>query len=145
MYHVDTLSLYYLHHPVVHKHDFYNLFYPLFQPLRWVSSLSLILPHLPPYHFPDLSSSLCLKCTMYIVFICNSHSLIVGQPIKTTYSGKACPNYIVHCDFVFVLSRALYLNKNMKMKWTFVNRTLPSVNGGILYVFDVWSVLWKSA
>ena len=41
----------------------------------------------PPYHFPDLSSFLCLKCTMYIVFICNSQSFIVGQPIKTTYSG----------------------------------------------------------
>ena len=35
----------------------------------------------------DLLSFLCLKCTMYIVFICNSHSFIVGQPIKTTYSG----------------------------------------------------------
>jgi len=31
--------------------------------------------------------SLSLKCTMYIVFICNSHSFIVGQPIKTTYPG----------------------------------------------------------
>ena len=81
---VDKLNLYYLHRPVVHKHDFNNLCYPLFQPL---SSLYLILPHLPPYHFPDLSSSLCLKCTMYIVFICNFHSFIVGQPIKTTYSG----------------------------------------------------------
>ena len=53
-------------------------------------------PTPPPYLFPDLSSFLCLKCTMYIVFICNSHSFIVGQPIKTTYSG---PNYIVNCDF----------------------------------------------
>ena len=34
MHHVDKLSLYYLHHPVVHKHDFNNLCYPLFQPLR---------------------------------------------------------------------------------------------------------------
>ena len=31
---------------LVHKHDFNNLCYPLFQPLRWVSSLSLILSHL---------------------------------------------------------------------------------------------------
>ena len=38
---------------------------------------------------------------------CNSHSFIVGQPIKATYSGWAGPNYIVNCDFLFVLSRAL--------------------------------------
>ena len=37
---------------------------------------------------------------------CNSHSFIVGQPIKTTYSGYAGPNYIVNCDFLFVLSCA---------------------------------------
>ena len=53
----------------------------------------------PPYHFPDLSSFLCLKCTIYIVFIFNSYSFIVGQPIKTTDSGEAGPNYIVNCDF----------------------------------------------
>ena len=87
VYHVDKPSLYYLHHPVVHKHDFNNLCYPLLQPLRWVSSLYLILPHILLTNFPDLSSFLCLKCTMYIVFICNSHSFIVCQPIKTTYSG----------------------------------------------------------
>ena len=68
-------------------------------------------PSPPPYHFPDLSSFLCLKCTMYIVFICNSHLFIVGQPIKTTYSGQAGLNYMVNCDFLFVLSRALQLNK----------------------------------
>ena len=45
VYHVDKLSLYYLLHPVFHKHDF-NKFYSLFQPLRGVSSLSLILLHL---------------------------------------------------------------------------------------------------
>ena len=44
VYHVDKLSLYNLLHPVVHKHDSNSLCYPLFQPL-------------------------CLKCTMYIVFI----------------------------------------------------------------------------
>jgi len=32
--HVDKLSFHYLHHPVVHKHDFNNLCYPLLQPLR---------------------------------------------------------------------------------------------------------------
>ena len=31
-----------------------------------------------------------------------SHSLIMSQPIKTTYSGQADPNYIVNCDFLFV-------------------------------------------
>ena len=56
-------------------------------------------PSPPPQHFPDLSSFLYLKCTMYIVFICNSHSFIVGQPIKTTYYGQAGPNYIVNYDF----------------------------------------------
>ena len=34
VYHVDKLSLYYLLHPVVHKHDFNNICYPLFRPLR---------------------------------------------------------------------------------------------------------------
>ena len=34
VYKVDKLSLYYLLHPVVHKHDFNNKCYPLFQPLR---------------------------------------------------------------------------------------------------------------
>ena len=34
VYHVDKLSLYSLHHPVFHKHDFNNLCSPLFQPLR---------------------------------------------------------------------------------------------------------------
>ena len=34
VYHVDKLSLYYLHHPVVHEHDFNNLCYPLLQPFR---------------------------------------------------------------------------------------------------------------
>ena len=34
LYHLDRLSLYYLHHPVVHKHDFNNLSHTLFQPLR---------------------------------------------------------------------------------------------------------------
>ena len=49
-------------------------------------------PTLPPlYLFSDLSS-LCLnmyvQCTVYThVFIYNSHSLIMSQPIKTTYSG----------------------------------------------------------
>ena len=32
VYHVD--KLYYLLHPVFHKHDFNNLCYPLLQPLR---------------------------------------------------------------------------------------------------------------
>ena len=31
VYHVDKLSLYYLLHPVVHKHDFNNICYPLFR------------------------------------------------------------------------------------------------------------------
>ena len=39
-------------------------------------------PSPPPYHFPDLSSFLCLKCSMYIVFICNSHSFIVSNQLK---------------------------------------------------------------
>ena len=39
----------------------------------------------------------------------------MGKPIKTTNSGWAGPNYIVNCDFLFVLlSCALQLNKNMK-------------------------------
>ena len=37
----------------------------------------------------------------------------MSLPIKTTYSGEADPNYLINSDFVFVLSRALYLNKNM--------------------------------
>ena len=45
VYQVDKLSLYYLLHPVIHKHVSYNICYPLFQPLRWVSTLSLILLH----------------------------------------------------------------------------------------------------
>ena len=40
----------------------------------------------------------------------------MGQPIKTTNSGQAGPNFKVNCDFLFVLSRALQLNKNMNMK-----------------------------
>ena len=59
--------------------------------------------------FPDLSSLFCLKCTLYSVHPCiylYSHS-IMGQPIKTTYSGQAGPNYIVNCDFLFVLSRLI--------------------------------------
>ena len=39
----------------------------------------------------------------------------MGQPIKTTNSGQAGPNYMVNCGFLFVLSRALQFNKNMKM------------------------------
>ena len=35
-------------------------------------------PSPPPNIFHDLSSFLCLKWTMYIAFICNSHSFIVG-------------------------------------------------------------------
>ena len=34
VYHVDKLSLYYLHHPVIHKHDINNLWCPLLQPFR---------------------------------------------------------------------------------------------------------------
>ena len=74
-------------------------------------------PSPPPYLFHDLSSFLCLKCTMYIVFIWNSHSFILGQTIKTTYSGQAGPNFIVNCDFLFVLFRALQLNKNITIKY----------------------------
>ena len=49
------------------------------------------------------------KCTLYSLhlFIYNSHTLKMGQPIKTTYSGQAGPDYIVNCDFFIVLSRAL--------------------------------------
>ena len=32
VFHVDKLSLYYLLHPVIHKHDSNNICYPLFQP-----------------------------------------------------------------------------------------------------------------
>ena len=44
----------------------------------------------PPYLIPDLSSLFCLKCTVQCtshLFIYNSYSLIMGQPIKTTNSG----------------------------------------------------------
>ena len=58
VFHVDKLSLYYLLHPVVHKHDSSNMFpsvatLPLSTlPFPYTSSP-------PPYLFLDLSSLLC--------------------------------------------------------------------------------------
>ena len=66
VHHVDKLSLYYLLHPVVHKHDSNNLCYPLFQPLRLSILPFPYAPSPPPYLFPDLSSFLCLKCTLFL-------------------------------------------------------------------------------
>ena len=57
VYLVDKLSIYYLLHPVVHKHDFNNICYPLIQPLRWVSSF-------PLYH---LTSSLPFSWVIIIL------------------------------------------------------------------------------
>ena len=37
--------------------------------------------------------------------------------IKTIYTGYAGPNCIVNCDSSFVISHALYFNKNMKKTW----------------------------
>ena len=100
-----------------------NIFFTIFFTLQFINMILITYvtqlpfpytPSPPPYLFPDLSLFLCLKCTMYIVFVCNSHSFSVGQSIKTTYYSQAGPNYILNCDFLFVLSRALQLNKNMK-------------------------------
>ena len=67
--------------------------------LHSVSTLTLsTLPFLytsspPPNIFRDYIITIMFKmytvqCTLYIhVYAYNSHSLIMGQPIKTTYSG----------------------------------------------------------
>ena len=73
-------------------HDSLNSYFTSLNNNRNSLRINLVLPFLytpspPPYLLPDLLSFLCLKCTMYIVFICNSHSFIVGQPIKTTSEG----------------------------------------------------------
>ena len=38
-----------------------------------------------------------------------------NQQLKTTYPGQAGSNCIVNCDCLFVISHALYLNKNIKL------------------------------
>ena len=57
VFHVDKLSICYLLHPVIHKHDSNNIctnpFPHTFSPL--------------PYLVHDLSSLFCLKCTLYSV------------------------------------------------------------------------------
>ena len=46
-FHVDKLSLCYLLHPVIHKHDSNIACYPLLQPSRLVPALYLFTPSLP--------------------------------------------------------------------------------------------------
>ena len=67
VFHVDKVSLCYLIHTVIHKHDFNNICYPLLQPFRWVPTFSFILFTPSPYLIRDLSSLFCLKCTPYSV------------------------------------------------------------------------------
>ena len=67
VFHVDKVSLCYLIHPVIPKHDFNNICYPLLQPFRWVPTFSFILFTPSPYLIRDLSSLFCLKCTLYSV------------------------------------------------------------------------------
>ena len=56
----------------------------------------------PPYLILDLSSLLYLIYLIYVhpfIYHLQFSLFIFGQPIKTTYSGYAGPNYIVNCDF----------------------------------------------
>ena len=87
VFYVDKLSLYYLLHPVIHKHVSNMLPSVPTLPLNTLPFPYTSLPS--PYLFPDFCSMLCLKCTLYTVhpFSYNSHSLIMGQPIKTINSG----------------------------------------------------------
>ena len=101
VFHVDKLSLCYLLHPVIHKHDSNNIstnpFPYTFSPL--------------PYLVHDLSSLFCLKCTLYSVH----PSILFAYNGPTNQNNQLwLGNYIVNCDLLFVLSSALLLNKNMK-------------------------------
>ena len=97
VFHVDKLSLCYLLHPVIHKHDSYNICYTV----TLCYNPSTEYPPFPSYFFtPFLPYSWFIiivlfkmyardyVCSMNIhLFIYNSYSIIMGQPIKTTNSG----------------------------------------------------------
>ena len=73
----------------------------------------------PPYLFPDLSSLLCLKCTLYSVQPCIylQFSFAYNEPTNQNnllWLGGSKLHIIVNWDFLFLLSRALQLNKNTK-------------------------------
>ena len=69
VFHVDKLILYYLLHPVVHKHDSNIICCPLLQPSRLVPSLYPNTSSIPPYLILDSSSLFWLKCTLFTSLI----------------------------------------------------------------------------
>ena len=115
-------------------------------------------PSPPPNIFHDLSSFLCLKWTMYIAFICNSHSFIVGGSKLHSKLWFFYLYYLVLCSWTkiknirfsnlitflyrFLTTTSHFEEKLQLKKKPFLNRKISWILDKRLRLLNIILCLW---
>ena len=115
-------------------------------------------PSPPPNIFHDLSSFLCLKWTMYIAFICNSHSFIVGGSKLHSKLWFFYLYYLVLCSWTkiknirfsnlitflyrFLTTTSHFEEKLQLKKKLFLNRKISWILDKRLRLLNIILCLW---